>query len=53
MASIRKRKDGYTVEIRRKGFPHQREFFSTQLAAKRWSIKTEAAMDFLKCLNRD
>ena len=45
MASIRKRKDGYTVEIRRKGFPHQREFFPTQLAAKRWAIKTEAAMD--------
>ena len=45
MASIRKRKDGYTVEIRRKGFPHQRDFFPTQLAAKRWAIKTQAAMD--------
>ena len=44
MASIRRRKDRYQVQVRRKGFEPVSKTFTSRTAAKKWVQVTEAAM---------
>ena len=45
MAYIRKRKDGWFAEIRRKGYSPLNKTLKTQVAAKAWARRIEASMD--------
>ena len=45
MASIRRRKDRYQVQVRRKGFEPVSKTFTTRTAAKKWIQVTEADME--------
>ena len=45
MASIRRRKDRYQVQVRRKGFEPVSKTFTTRTAAKKWVQVTEADME--------
>ena len=45
MASIRRRKDRYQVQVRRKGFEPVSKTFTSRAAAKKWIQATEADME--------
>ena len=45
MAYIRKRKDGWFAEIRRKGYSPLNKTLKTQVAAKAWARRVETSMD--------